>query len=1132
MKKTFDLWVYSHPTLKKLIMVLKISVLIILVSVSNALATRGYSQVAKVTLDMKNTSLEQVMDKIEKQSEFYFIFNQKQIDVNRTVDIHVENKLITDILPELFKGTNVNYVVFDRKILLTTDPLENRLLAIASGPEPQQKQITGTVTDKDGTPLPGATVVVTGTNRGTLTDITGKYSIEVPQGSKSLTFSFTGMESQEISIGTLTQINVTLSASTVGLDEVVVVGYGTQRKSDLTGNISTVKSENIKSLSLHSVAEALQGKVAGVVASKNDGAPGSGTYLNIHGEGSINGTSPLFIVDGVPSGTGNNFNIKDIESIEIIKDGSSAAIYGVGSAGGVIIITTKRGNPDEKVKIDFSMLVGQHKAMKLPSLLNRDDYIKYKKEALVNSGAAYPLEWDNPALVAQMNNTDWKDVMYSGKGIEQEYNLAATGGSKYSNYYVSLNYNNQGGSFPNDFFTRYALRANSDFKIGKQIKIGESIYFDRTINRPSGSTDIWRITPLVPVFDQTNPVGGWGRSGGGGGNPRGFTEVIKNYNYNADFSGNIFAEIEIIKGLTFKTILSAGYNNYTQENSTSPYDFGGLKNLNATLYRENDNGLNLRATEYLTYDRTFGKHEVKIMVGYEASKGDGYSLNLSNTGGFYFTEPHSFGVALNPSGINGGGNYNIAGRTIAQFGRLNYSFAGKYLLTANIRRDGSSDFGPDKRYGVFPGVSAAWRISEESFMKDNLPFISNLKLRAGYALTGNTGGVGSYNYISNYVSGSNANSYYTFDNTASGIVSGIAVGRFPNQNISWETVKQTNFGLDFGFLEGKLTGSVDYYIKKTENMIYPVPVSVMTGVGAPNAFVQNVNTNIGTMENKGVDITLAYNKKAGDFSYGIGFIAGFFKNKITKLSLSSNYFYNGYYGIDGMPGGICRTEVGQPMAQFYGYEVDHIRQVGESYTVHAFNDPQPGDFIYRDLDGNDTINEKDRKVLGSPYPKMTYGISLSASYKGFDLNAFFDGVYGVDIYDATTPIYQSFFNDYNATYDIEGYWTPTNQGASKPRLVYGDPSGNLKTISSYLVHKGGYLKLRSLQIGYNFPLELISKVGISKARVFVAGQNLFTISSYKGRDPELGGGTTARGIDNIGQYPQNRFISLGVELSF
>jgi len=1135
MKKTFDLWMYSHPTLKKLIMELKIAFLIILVSVSNALAIPTYSQVAKVSLDMKNTSLEKVMDEIESQSEFYFIFNQKQIDVNRVVDIQEDNKLITDILPELFKGTNVNYLIFDKKILLTTDPLENSLLAFESGIGSQQKQITGTVTAKDGSPIPGVNIVITGTTHGAITDIDGKYTIEVPQGSKSLTFSFIGMEPQEISIGTLIQINVTLSESAIGLNEVVVVGYGTQKKSDLTGTITSIKSETLKDLPVKSLAEAIQGQAAGVYVTKGSGEPGVGSDIIIRGAGSINGLAPLYIVDGVASGTGNNFNMSDVESIEILKDASSAAIYGVEAAGGVILVTTKHGKSGEKMHVDFNAYYGSRSAVNLPSLLNSADYIKARKVLGVDNAS-----WDNSTL-----NTNWISEVYQ-PATEQKYDLSLSGGNEKSTYYISAGYLKEDGIRRNNWFERYNLRMNSDHKLSDNFTIGQYLYLSKTKNNPVGDTYgiPYRSIPLMAVYDPTR-VGGWAAVPDGfqGGNPVGDAEVHVYNNNDWNIEGNFFADWKIIKGLDLRATGSGSMNGSDNSNFNLLYDYGILKNDIPKLEKYLSRNELIKGDLVLTFDRTFGKHDIKAMVGWEGAKSNGTDIDASASGFPVYPMPSFNTSTQNVNNRYATADYGV-GTSLSQFGRLNYNYAEKYLLQATVRRDGTNKFIGKNQYGIFPSVSAAWKISEESFLKDKIDWLSNLKIRAGWGVLGSIGSVGDFIYQSAY------QSYNVTSYDGVNAVTGWAISNFANSDIRWEKVTTKNLGFDFGFLKNKLSLAVEIYDKQTSDMIYTIALPPSSGQGYYNGGGYGATINIGKISNRGLEFEGVWKDKIGEFSYSVGANASFNKNKVIQIGDKGALIYQG--GATWLSSSISRTEDGYPMGQFYGYKVDGIFKTDADAAASAQPNAKAGDLIYRDINGFDAngnltgkpdgkIDDADKTYIGNPWPKCYYGINISVAFKGFDLKAFFQGQAGVDLFNATKGIRDNFYADWNTTSEIFNTSNfgnnvitnlPSVYQTSSTGEILPDPNGNYKNVSSFFVENGSYLKLKDLQLGYTLPANVSKRIGLSLVRIYLEASNLFTITKYTGLDPELGGGVTGRGIETDGMYPTTRFISLGLNLSF
>ena len=703
------------PSLKKMFFMAKLTTLFVLLSLLQVSA-KSYSQTGKIDLRMNNVSILDVFENIEKVSDYRFFYDNDQMDLSKRVNVDYKNEEISTILSSVFAETELTYKVKDRLILVQS---KNQF----TGNYAQQNTtISGTITDGKGVPLPGVSVVVKGTTNGTATDGSGNYSLSNVPESATLQFSFVGMKMQEIAVAGKTAINVTMEDETIGLDEVVAIGYGSVKKSDLTGSISSVKSETLKNLPVKSLAEALQGKVAGVYVTKGSGEPGAKSDIIIRGAASINGLDPLYIVDGVRMGTGNNFNMSDVESIEILKDASSAAIYGVEAAGGVILVTTKKGKAGEKMHVDFNAYYGTRSAVNLPTLLDSKDYITARKIL----GVEYAT-WNNSSA-----NTNWMAEMYS-PAIEQKYDLSLSGGNEKSTYYISAGYMKEDGIRRNNWFERYSIRMNSDHKLTDNLTIGQFLYINKTKNRPTGdgSSLPYRSIPLMQIYDATR-VGGWASVPDGfqGTNWVGGAESrIYNNNY-WGMEGNFFADWKIIKDLNLRATVGGYMGGEDNSQFNLLYDYGILKNDIRKLEKSLSRNETINGNLVLTYGRTFGKHDIKAMAGWEAIKSNGTNINASTEGFPVYYMP-SFSTSTQSSSERyADAGYGI-GSQLAQFGRLNYNYAGKYLLQGTVRRDGTNKFIGENKYGVFPSVSAAWKVSEESFLKDNTNLISNLKIRAG-----------------------------------------------------------------------------------------------------------------------------------------------------------------------------------------------------------------------------------------------------------------------------------------------------------------------------------------------------------------------------------------------------------------
>ncbi len=1007
--------------------------------------------------------------------------------------------------------------------------------------------ITGKITDEENNALVGAKVLLKGTATGAVSDNNGEYRLSVPelQQNGTLIFSYYGYKTLEVAIDGRSRIDVAIKSDVQSMDEVVVVGYAVQKKSDITGAIGSVNGKDIRTMPARSVNEALQGRVAGVQVTRGSGEPGSAADIVIRGPGSINGMSPLYIVDGVRvSGTGNNFNIQDIESIEVLKDASAASIYGVGAAGGVILITTKRGDTD-RMSVNFNTWIGTRQAINLYSLLDRDEFIRGKAAFGSNTSG-----WGNASTLP---NTDWVNELFNN-GSEQNYSLSLSGGSKKATYFVSANYLNEVGVRIDNSFERYNFRANSDYQINKRLKVGQTLFAWRSAQNPTQSGLIpFRSVPTMPVYDATNPVGGWGRQPIGGyyegGNPFADELISTRNNVQSATEGNLFAELQIVKGLSLRATGGASLINSSQSSFREPFNYGSLANPNAEFNIRLYNQQNYTFNSVLTYDRTFGSHSIKALVGYEAYREDA-DLLQGNAIGFTVPFSNSFSLSSSPGSrlIQDG----VAGlplrRLVSQFARINYSFANKYLVSATVRRDGSDRFGPANRFGVFPGFSLGWRINEEGFM-DNVSAISNLKLRGGYGELG-FDGIAQFLYLPTYGS-------VNITGTPEGDrVQGFGITQLANEKVKWEVVRQTDIGLDLGLWNDKLNFTIDWYNRLSSDVLYSVPVPLSGGLGG------SVFVNVGEVLNRGLELAADYRGTAGDFTYRIGANVAFNRNEVLNLDGTNNVPINRGYGGDIWSASISRTEVGQPFGQFFGFISEGIIQTDEqiqnlntiarqkaadrgvtntSDIYYQNINTGAGDLLYTDVDGDGQITNEDRTAIGNPQPKVVYGVNVNLAWKGIDLALLFQGVGGVQIYNGSKAFSQNFFGDYNTTSDVfDNSFFAGNGLTDQPRIGFTntnneyirDPNGNYSRPSSYFVENGSYLRLANLQLGYNLPAEWMSAARIRSARIYFMGQNLFRITGYSGMDPEISGSPVDRGIDNIFQYPRTRMTSLGLDINF
>ncbi len=1003
----------------------------------------------------------------------------------------------------------------------------------------QERLISGTVTTANtNEPLPGVSIYKKRTTIGTLSDADGKFQLSVSD-STILVFSSIGYTKKEINVGARAVINISLSEDVSSLEEVIVVGYGEQKRSNISGAIAKVNVGDMLNKTQNRLDNALQGMVAGVTVTRNGGAPGSSPTIHVRGAGSIGDTQPLWVVDGVILDPGNHFDPNDVETMEVLKDASASAIYGARAAHGVILVTTKRGKG--ALNVNFKASIGKRDPINLPTLLNSADFVKYKKEGRVNAGQNPEPSWDN-----YTSDTNWIDAFYNGSGVVQSYNLSVSKGDDRSNFFLSFGNDKEQGILIDNSYKRYSLRLNSDFNLTKWLKLGESVLLSKVNENPIGNNNEnssggipYRSLPIMPIYDENNPYGGWGRA------PvyfQGPNPVATQYQqhetrtYNR-LNGSVYLEAKPLSGLTLRGTVGYNYTAFLGEKFDEAFSYGSFANPIAALTYSSADDETIISNIVATYEKHIGKHNFKIMGGIEAYQFETTHFNTGRTN-FPIDVAWSFNLGTGPYTSTDPYNKDLS-RILSQFGRLNYNYNERYLFEANIRRDASAaKFGPSYRHGFFPSFSGAWRISEERFFQ-SIPFITNLKLRASTGRLGSDN-IPSWMFLETYTS---QFSTYSFNADGSQKVSGFYISRYPNKEARWEEVGMHNIALDVKAFKDRLSLSVDFYIKDTHQLLYEVPLPSSVGIATHNFDPTSPKKNVGTMRNSGVDIDLSYATTIDKFSITIGGNVSFLKNEMIKL-VDGAYITGGNGG--GQIGGMTRTQVGMPISSFYGYEVQQmLNSTADVYAINTWAPDGlyqeagtgPGDFMYKDISGPNGVPdgqvtaEYDRTFIGNPWPKMTYALNMSASYNGvIDLSLQFQGIQGVDVFNASKAYSRNFFGDSNTTTDIYEAWTPDNH-TNNPRNIASDPNGNFGRPSDYFIEDGSYLKLRNVQVGFTMPKAQLEKLRIQRLRLYVNANNLLTITKYSGLDPEIAGSNTGRGVD-YGQYPQVRSFSAGLELQF
>lgn len=1106
---------FKNPRFKQIFRIMRISTFLLMVCVFCSYAGNAHSQNAKVSIRMNNVKLDKILNEIENQTDYLFIYNN-QVDINKITSVKVKNEAVAQVLDRILSGTGINYELEGTHIILTTEAIKD-LHA-----QQQAKTVTGTVTDVSGEPIIGANIRIKGTTTGTITDIDGNFSIEAKPQSV-IEVSYIGYLTQETVINNQKSIRFLLKEDTKTLDEVVVIGYGVQKKADLTGSVANINTEKLNTQSNANIGQALQGKIAGVDIVSQGGAPGSGTRIMVRGIGTLNNASPLYIVDGMYMNSIDHINPNDIASIDVLKNASSAAIYGSRAANGVIIVTTKEGsNTEGKPIIDLSVNLGISTASKFLDMLDAKGWAEVTTIARQAIG--------KPALdmatdLANKPDNDWQDIMFR-PALMQNYNLSVKGGGKYSTYYTGLGYFNQDGIVKGTNYQRYNIQSKNDYKRGifsAGTNLIISFSHDKPLHQELRGGMIGTILQSVPTLEKYDDT----REGGYGGtygdvvnipHPLAIIDdnIMDRYNENVKIFANLYAQIELFKGLKYKLNLTPDFSFERYKNYLNKYDFGLATNSITQLTERQRRRRNILVENLLTFDRTFGEHKISALAGYTYQDSR-------------FRHIQAYGEGL-PQGLeeidaattnrsNEGNSWRSVLTSI--LGRVFYSYQNKYLFTATIRRDGSSKFGKNNRYGYFPSFSLGWNVAEEKFM-ENVHWLDQLKLRGGYGVLGNQE-IDNYQYSSTITTGIN------YPDGNGGLLQGAFPKNFANPDIKWEETAMTNVGIDFMAFNNRLSLTADYYVKNTKDILLTVPIPISSG-GANDPI-----RNAGKIRNNGFEFNLGWMDQPNpDISYGINLIGSFNKNKVIAMGSESGSIKGGSTNQNIT---TSETKAGYPIGGYWlistaGYfnsqeEVDAYAKDGKKIQPAA----EPGDIKFVDANNDGVINDDDRVFQGSPFPDFTFALNGNMRYKNFDLSIGLQGVLGNKIYNATRQTLEDVTKGSNFLASCLDYWTPENKNASHPRLTWDDPNRNTRAESDRYLENGSYLRLRSVQLGYTFP-QTWFKGAIQHARVYINAENLFTITSYSGYSPDVNAdNANYRGFDNF-IYPTNRTFMLGLNVTF
>ncbi|WP_238480297.1 TonB-dependent receptor [Mangrovibacterium lignilyticum] len=1132
---------------------MRITIALCLLLVSQVFAVNTYSQSNRLSINHSNSTIRKVLQDIEDKTEYYFMYNGKFVNVERVVSINAEDKVITEVLNDLFENTGITYRIDDRQIALSETAAANQMQ--------QTKKVTGTITSSGGEPIPGATVIVKGTSTGAVTDMDGNFVLTNVPGDAVLIFSFVGMKTIEMPVANQSIFNVALDEESIGLEEVVAIGYGVQKKKLLTGANTNVKGEDIQSLNTTTAMDALKGITPGVTITQNNGQPGASNKINIRGIGTTGDSSPLYIVDGVIQGNIDYLSPSDIENIDVLKDAASAAIYGSRGANGVILVTTKKGRKNMRPVITYDGYYGVQNVYKLPDLLTAKEYANIMDEAVVNAGnaphdfAGMVPDWDK-IQSGEWEGTNWFKEMMVNDAPVQSHAIGIQGGSEKSIYSFGVSYLDQEGIVgkqSNSFYKRLNFRLNTEHILISNsgfdaLTFGENLTYTNSQNNSIRQGNIyWNdvhnalvAAPFMPVYDENGDYHktiGWNSSDP---NPVAMMDYsTKNgENDNNQLVGSFYLVVQPIKNLKLRSSFgfNMGWGNSRQW--TPQYNLGPRYTTDADQVSQNL-WTNRSIIQDNTLSYTFNinnDHNFEALIGNSIEKSvQSVSLGITNKSSLFQDFEHAYidntPSASSTTSIGGRDDYGWA--MMSYFGRVSYNFKETVLFSAMLRGDASSRFTKGNRWGYFPSVSAGYVLTNAPFMNSTNNFLDFMKIRASWGQVGNER-VSSFLHASTLAYLDDGNNFYNWaygfgaDKTTRSI--GSSPARIPNPNIGWETSEQLNIGFDANLLKSRLSINFDWYKKDTKDWL------VWTGIEAHNG-KDGVTINGGQVTNKGVEIALGWHDRAGEFNYGINVSVAHNKNEITGINNTEGIIHGASNVLSQGTGEIFRAQVGHPIGYFWGYQTDGVIQNEEEANAWVgpdgskyFEDQQPGDLRWVDQNNDGAINELDKVSIGNPNPDYILGVQLSADYKGFFMNATANGAFGQQI----AKSYRSFADSYknNYTTDVFQRWHGEGTSNTHPRLL-SSPHRNTQNLSDLYIQDGDYLRISNLTIGYDLK-KIVKKLFLSEAKIYLTAKNLYTFTGYDGMDPEVGYGSDtswASGID-LGLYPAARTYLIGVNLKF
>tara|TARA_R110001606_G_scaffold68193_1_gene155634 strand:+ start:1681 stop:4986 length:3306 start_codon:yes stop_codon:yes gene_type:complete len=1092
-------------------------------------ANSSYAQRTKITLDLNNVTVERLIDEIESKTDFHFVYQIKEVDLNRVVSVKANKELVTKILERIFGNTRTTHNVVDKQIFLKEREAKAKTFKqeVQNSPVKLQQLVSGVITDSDGIPLAGANVVEKGTTNGVTADFDGNFSIEVANESATLVISYIGYSTKEVPLNGQASVNIVLEESAAGLDEVVVVGYGVQKKSDITGAVSNISEEKLQSRPTANFSDALQGRSSGVQIRQSGGDLDGKFQIAIRGVGSVTGSNdPLIVVDGVPlvSASFSTINPKDIASIDILKDASATAIYGARAANGVVIITTKKGTVG-KPQLTYSSDVSIEHISERYDVMSTEQQRLLFVEAFKNSNRSTAVYDDPNNPIWQVDN-DWQDLG-TRAGIRQIHNLNYSGGTENTQYSASASYQNRTGILLNTDIKTYSLRTNLSSQVNDWLKISTNITGSYQPQNYSDGDD-WGSTgyrgfvyqhSYTPAYDENGELANIDTASAPyfGANTNPLVPLLlptKELN-TTRLLGNFQTNIRLMDGLFFNTNLGGDLVRVEGYTYNPIYSIGRMINTQGSVTVSNNSDTNWVADATLDYTKEFNKHDLKLLVGVSAQQFLLRRTSAFGTG----TIDNSLNQLSNQTSFNSTGS-NVKGGLASSFARLNYGFDDRYLLTATVRRDGSSRFGPDKRYGVFPSASLAWRVSQENFLK-NSTTLNDLKFRVSYGLTGNQN-IGNFEFITRA-----ASTPYIFGNT---VVVGNSASNIGNPSLQWEANKQLDIGVDFALFKSRISGTIDYYDKKSEDLLIQNPIPLTAGV--PNPPI----VNIGSVRNSGIEFAIFTRNLTGKFKWSTDFNISYNENEVLDIGSNSAGEPLEIPGqnipLSNVPTNL--TVAGRPVGAFNMYIFDGMWQLGEEAEAATWFNAVPGDPKYRDLNNNGLLDAGDRAFVGNPHPKFIGGMDNTFSYKNLSLSVFMNFATGNKLYNTARNLFSRGVPFVQNFAEAADFWTPDNPNATSPRPSQGGTTTTLATLASTrFLEDASFLRVKNVALTYDLPGKIFETSFISSAQFTLSATNLLTFTKYTGLDPEASSRESllSAGIDYT-PYPNTKQYNLGVKIGF